>query len=153
MSTANFDIRDLGTTDMQLGNRSAAAIRVHDLWKRYGSIEAVRGINLEVGQGEIFGLIGPDGAGKTSTFQILAGVMEAHQRYRGGLWTPRSRNAVADRLSDAGVQPLSRPERHRKHPLHRRSAPRSGRARFWNADTAIYRCSTWIASRTGSPDG
>ena len=53
------------------------AIRVRDLWKRYEALEAVRGIGLEVGEGEIFGLIGPDGAGKTSTFQILAGVMEA----------------------------------------------------------------------------
>ena len=53
------------------------AIYVRELWKRYGSVQAVRGIGLEVRQGEIFGLIGPDGAGKTSTFQILAGVMEA----------------------------------------------------------------------------
>src|SRR5215831_6525745 len=53
------------------------AIRVENLWKRYGSVEAVRGISFEVRRGEIFGLIGPDGAGKTSTFQILAGVMEA----------------------------------------------------------------------------
>jgi ABC-2 type transport system ATP-binding protein len=52
------------------------AIRVSQLWKRYGALEAVRGIELAVGDGEIFGLIGPDGAGKTSTFQILAGVME-----------------------------------------------------------------------------
>jgi len=37
----------------------------------------VRGITFEVSPGEMFGLIGPDGAGKTSTFQILAGVMEA----------------------------------------------------------------------------
>jgi ABC-2 type transport system ATP-binding protein len=50
---------------------------VRGLWKRYGSLEAVRGIGFEVSEGEIFGLIGPDGAGKTSTFQILAGVMEA----------------------------------------------------------------------------
>ena len=34
-------------------------------------------LSFQVAQGEIFGLIGPDGAGKTSTFQILAGVMEA----------------------------------------------------------------------------
>jgi len=54
-----------------------SAIRVKDLWKRYGAVEAVRGINLEVNEGEIFGLIGPDGAGKTTTFQILGGVMEA----------------------------------------------------------------------------
>jgi len=53
------------------------AIRVERLWQRYGSIEAVRGIDLTVAEGEIFGLIGPDGAGKTSTFQVLAGVREA----------------------------------------------------------------------------
>jgi ABC-2 type transport system ATP-binding protein len=54
-----------------------SAIAVDRLTKRYGAVEAVRGIAFEVRQGEIFGLIGPDGAGKTSTFQILAGVMEA----------------------------------------------------------------------------
>jgi len=56
---------------------TTTAIRVRDLWKRYGPLEAVRGVSFEVDEGEIFGLIGPDGAGKTSTFQILAGVMEA----------------------------------------------------------------------------
>src|SRR5262245_48455977 len=54
-----------------------SAIRVKDLWKRYEAVEAVRGVSLEVNEGEISGLIGPDGAGKTTTFQILAGVMEA----------------------------------------------------------------------------
>jgi ABC-2 type transport system ATP-binding protein len=54
-----------------------SAIAVNALTKRYGTVEAVRGISFEVHPGEIFGLIGPDGAGKTSTFQILAGVMEA----------------------------------------------------------------------------
>jgi ABC-2 type transport system ATP-binding protein len=53
------------------------AIDVRDLAKRYGALEAIRGISFEVRRSEIFGLIGPDGAGKTSTFQILAGVMEA----------------------------------------------------------------------------
>ncbi len=59
---------------------AAPAIYVHGLTKRYGAagtVEAVRGIEFEVATGEIFGLIGPDGAGKTTTFQILAGVMEA----------------------------------------------------------------------------
>src|SRR5271166_4778395 len=56
---------------------TAAAIRVRGLTKNYGKVNAVRGIDLEVAPGEIFGLIGPDGAGKTSTFQILGGVMPA----------------------------------------------------------------------------
>src|SRR5262245_65011561 len=54
-----------------------SAITVRGLVKRYGSLEALRGVDLDVRQGEIFGLIGPDGAGKTSMFQILGGVMEA----------------------------------------------------------------------------
>jgi ABC-2 type transport system ATP-binding protein len=53
------------------------AIDVRGLSKHYGALEAVRGISFEVRRGEIFGLIGADGAGKTTTFQILAGVMEA----------------------------------------------------------------------------
>src|SRR5580704_3730426 len=58
------------------GSRRVAVL-IRDLWKSYGVLDAVWGINLEIEDGEIFGLIGPDGAGKTSTFQILAGVMEA----------------------------------------------------------------------------
>ena len=54
------------------------AISVSGLIKTYSpAVEAVRNITFDVAKGEIFGLIGPDGAGKTTTFQILAGVMEA----------------------------------------------------------------------------
>src|SRR5258708_24836764 len=56
---------------------SSFAIGTVRLTKKYGATEAVRGIDLSVERGEIFGLIGPDGAGKTTTFQILAGAMEA----------------------------------------------------------------------------
>jgi ABC-2 type transport system ATP-binding protein len=56
---------------------TSPAIAVRQLHKHYGKIQAVRGIDLSVSRGEIFGLIGPDGAGKTTTFQILGGVMEA----------------------------------------------------------------------------
>jgi len=62
------------TTDREIA--AGTAIAVSQISKRYGAIEAVRGIDLEIRAGEIFGLIGPDGAGKTSTFHILAGVME-----------------------------------------------------------------------------
>jgi ABC-2 type transport system ATP-binding protein len=74
----NRESKQLANGDLQSSILDPqSAIRVTDLWKRYGDVEAVRGINLEVVEGEIFGLIGPDGAGKTTTFQILAGVMEA----------------------------------------------------------------------------
>ncbi len=63
--------------DVRTDSVGSAAIAMRDLTKRYGQLDAVRGIDLEVERGEIFGLIGPDGAGKTTTFQILAGVMEA----------------------------------------------------------------------------
>ncbi|WP_138504863.1 ATP-binding cassette domain-containing protein [Nostoc sp. PA-18-2419] len=53
------------------------AIQVQGLHKHYGKLAAVRGIDFTVNKGEMFGLIGPDGAGKTSTFHILGGVMEA----------------------------------------------------------------------------
>jgi ABC-2 type transport system ATP-binding protein len=70
-----------GHPDQAVENHPAAstqsAIDVRGLRKRYGKLEAIRGITFAVDRGEIFGLIGPDGAGKTSTFQILAGVMEA----------------------------------------------------------------------------
>src|ERR1051325_6489623 len=51
------------------------AFSVRGLVKYYGDFDAFHG--LEIAQGEIFGIIGPDGAGKTSVFQILGGVMEA----------------------------------------------------------------------------
>jgi ABC-2 type transport system ATP-binding protein len=53
------------------------AISVRGLYKHYEGLAAVRGIDFTVQQGELFGLIGPDGAGKTTTFHILGGVMEA----------------------------------------------------------------------------
>jgi ABC-2 type transport system ATP-binding protein len=52
---------------------SAPAIEVRDLRMRYGSVEAVRGIDLEVAAGEVFGFLGPNGAGKTTTIEILEG--------------------------------------------------------------------------------
>jgi ABC-2 type transport system ATP-binding protein len=47
------------------------AIRVVGLVKRFGTIEAVRGIDLEVRPGEVFGFVGPNGAGKSTTIRCL----------------------------------------------------------------------------------
>ncbi len=57
-------------------SHSGPAIEVHDLHKRYGDFEAVRGIDVEVRRGEVFGLLGPNGAGKTTTVEILEGYRE-----------------------------------------------------------------------------
>jgi ABC-2 type transport system ATP-binding protein len=52
-------------------------IRIRGLYKHYGKTVAVRGMDLDVRHGELFGLIGPDGAGKTTAFNILGGILEA----------------------------------------------------------------------------
>lgn len=46
-------------------------ILVNNISRRYGAVEALQGVSLEVERGEMFGLIGPDGAGKTTLFRIL----------------------------------------------------------------------------------
>ena len=53
------------------------AIEVQDLKRKYGNTEALKGISFEVPQGEIFGIIGPDGAGKSTLFRILTTLLLA----------------------------------------------------------------------------
>jgi ABC-2 type transport system ATP-binding protein len=53
------------------------AIAFDRVSKRFGHTEAVRDLSLEVGRGEMFGLIGPDGAGKTTTIRLMCGLLEA----------------------------------------------------------------------------
>ncbi len=50
------------------------SIKVKQLKKTYGNIEALKGISFEVDQGELFAYIGPNGAGKTTTIRILTGL-------------------------------------------------------------------------------
>lgn len=51
-------------------------IELDSLAKQFGDIVAVRSVSLSVPRGEIFGLLGPDGAGKTTLFRMLAGILE-----------------------------------------------------------------------------
>ena len=48
---------------------------IDNISKSFGTVEALRELNLEIQEGELFGLIGPDGAGKTTLFRIMASLM------------------------------------------------------------------------------
>ncbi len=56
---------------------SVPAIRVHNVEKRFGAVQALAGVDLEVMPGEFFGLLGPNGAGKTTLISALAGLVRA----------------------------------------------------------------------------
>jgi len=51
------------------------AVAVDQLVRKFGDITAVDGLTFQVGSGELFGIVGPDGAGKTTTLRMLAGVL------------------------------------------------------------------------------
>src|SRR5262245_8820023 len=53
------------------------ALSLDGVVKRYGSVTALNGLSFDVRQGEMFGLIGPDGAGKTTTIRLLCGLLHA----------------------------------------------------------------------------
>ena len=53
------------------GQRSAAALHVHGLTKRFGTRVAFEDVSFEIGYGEVFGFLGPNGAGKTTTVRTL----------------------------------------------------------------------------------
>ena len=50
-------------------------VRIHNLQKKYGEKEVLKGINLEISSGQIIGYIGPNGAGKSTTVKILCGLI------------------------------------------------------------------------------
>ncbi|HEY7191976.1 MAG TPA: ABC transporter ATP-binding protein [Vicinamibacterales bacterium] len=58
-------------------NEQAVAIAFHAVVKRYAAVEALAGLSLEVRSGEMFGLIGPDGAGKTTAIRLMCGLLHA----------------------------------------------------------------------------
>ena len=75
-------------------------IRTRNLTRRFGTLTAVDRLNLEVPQGEIFGLVGPDGAGKTTTVRLLCGLMDPTegQAWVAGHDVAREINRVKDSI-------------------------------------------------------
>lgn len=67
------------------------------LTKRFGGLVAVRDVDIDVPEGEIFGLIGPNGAGKSTLFRLVSGIMRASAgsvTFRGEPLTKRSPAAI-----------------------------------------------------------
>ena len=100
--------------------------------KRFGATVAVDDVSLEIRRGEMFGLIGPDGAGKTTTIRLICGLLRAD----GGRSAVLGRDPVrqhaavtrSSRLPLAALQPLRRPQHRREHRVLRRD-PRRHRLR------------------------
>jgi len=59
---------------MPKGNKYV--IETHDLTRKFKNVVAVDNLNLRIEKGEIFGLVGPDGAGKTTTIRLLCAIMD-----------------------------------------------------------------------------
>jgi ABC-type multidrug transport system ATPase subunit len=57
------------------GRVNGTAIRTEGLTKRFGAVEAVRDLDLEVREGDLFGFLGPNGSGKTTTVRMLLGLV------------------------------------------------------------------------------
>jgi ABC-type multidrug transport system ATPase subunit len=53
-------------------------LEIQQLSKHYGNIKAVNKLNLEVEQGQVFGILGPNGSGKTTTLSVIMGIIK-HQ--------------------------------------------------------------------------
>jgi ABC-2 type transport system ATP-binding protein len=75
-------------------------IRTSNLTRRFGELTAVERLDLDIAAGEIFGLVGPDAAGKTTTLRLLCGLLDATegQAWVAGLDVAREPDAVKDRI-------------------------------------------------------
>lgn len=60
------------------GDGREPVIRLSDVWMKYGDRYVLRGINLEVGPGQIVGYIGPNGAGKSTTVKLMLGLVQGY---------------------------------------------------------------------------
>lgn len=60
--------------DSSLGTRSGQAVSVRGLTKRYGGVDVLAGVDLDIAPGETYALLGPNGAGKSTTIEVLEGV-------------------------------------------------------------------------------
>ncbi|MHC1768765.1 MAG: ATP-binding cassette domain-containing protein [Verrucomicrobiia bacterium] len=77
-----------------------AAIKTRALTKVFGGLTALASLDLEVGEGEVFGLVGPDGAGKTTTMRLLTGLLDptSGDAWVAGHHTVNETEAIKDQI-------------------------------------------------------
>ena len=77
-----------------------AIIRAAGLTRRFGTLTAVDRLDLDIAPGEIFGLVGPDGAGKTTTLRLLCGLIDPDEGEAivAGYNVTRNLNQVKDQI-------------------------------------------------------
>ena len=69
--------QQVGPTDFSSGNGHGPVIEIKDVKRRFGDFYAVKGVTFHVAHGEVFGLLGANGAGKSTTFRMLCGLLPA----------------------------------------------------------------------------
>lgn len=77
------------------------AVEARDLQKTFGTLTAVEALDLQVKHGTIYGLIGPDGAGKTTTLRMLSGLLlpDAGEAFVAGYSSATQQEQVKDRMA------------------------------------------------------
>ncbi len=102
-----------------MNETAGPAVLAEGLVKHYtgreGTVEAVRGVDLEVSAGEIFGFLGPNGAGKSTTVRMLTTLLTITSGPGGGRRRRRrarpGRHPPQDRRRAAGGRPRPTPDR------------------------------------------
>jgi ABC-2 type transport system ATP-binding protein len=130
------------------------AIEVHDLHKSYGRDVVLRGVSFAVGAGEIFGIAGRNGAGKTSTVEILQGLRsrDGGQVAVLGLDPGRQRKRLRPLLGSQ-LQTSALPERLRVGEALRLFARLAGDRVDWRALAEAWRLGTLLNASFGEMSG
>jgi spermidine/putrescine transport system ATP-binding protein len=73
MNTPHLRPASVASEPLAVEQRPSAAVEIAHVTKRFGNVEAVHGLSLEIHEGEFFSLLGPSGCGKTTTLRMIAG--------------------------------------------------------------------------------